>query len=351
MMRIARFILLLLTALVLHSPGAFAQASGPATGTETAQPSPAEGQGQTGLFAQPGSIGESLKSWLNQFESFRTGLIGGATTLSRSLTSEADKIAFGLAVVTLTLAGIRFAATSDPVSAWTEVFETLLMLGIFASLYTGYDKFGPGIYEYFQKLADKVAGTQAMTPAMTLASVGAGFIDSYLESMKAASGISDVLKILFAGILLVAAFVLCAIASMLYTFFIALGEIAAAIGIVIGPIAVALGFSDYSRRYFTSWLDFMIGASMYSVVAAIMARLVSSALVSTLSEQQSVGTATLSGAAYAMSVALFMILVAFELPKIAGAIFGSGGGISGGGVMRVGLKAAGGIGKFLAKSK
>jgi hypothetical protein len=92
----------------------------------------------------------------------------------------------------------------------------------------------------------------------------------------------------------------------------------------------------------------MIGASMYSVVAAVMARLVSSALVSTLIDQKSAGTATLAGAVYAMSIALFMILVAFELPKIAGAIFGSGGGISGGGAMRVGLKAAGGIGKFLA---
>ncbi|WP_066733053.1 type IV secretion system protein [Cupriavidus sp. D384] len=349
-MQIARFIVLLLTTLLLHSPAVFAQASAPQTGTEAAQTTP-DTAAPKGLFSQPGSIGESLKSWLSQFESFRTGLIGGATTLSKSLTPDADKIAFGLAVITLTLAGIQFAATSDPVSAWTEVFEKLLMLGIFASLYTGYDKFGPGIYEYFKHLADKVAGTQAMTPAMTLAAVGAGFIDSYIQSMKAASGISDVLMIAFAGLMLMAAFVLCAIASLLYTFFISLGEIAAAIGIVIGPIAVALGFSDYSRRYFTSWLDFMIGASMYSVVAAIMARLVSSALVSTLSEQQSAGTATLSGAAYAMSVAFCMILVAFELPKLAGAIFGSGGGISGGGAMRVGLKAAGGIGKFLAKAK
>ena len=150
---------------------------------------------------------------------------------------------------------------------------------------------------------------------------------------------------------MLAAFVFCALAALLYTFFISLGEIAAAIGIVIGPIAVALGFSDYSRRYFSSWLDYMIGASMYSVVAAVMARLVSSALVSTLIDQKSAGTATLAGAVYAMSIALFMILVAFELPKIAGAIFGSGGGISGGGAMRVGLKAAGGIGKFLAKLK
>lgn len=350
-MRIARFIALFLTALLLHAPAVFAQSSGGGTGTETTQSTDTSNIAQAGLFSQPGSIGESLKSWLNQFKSFRTGLIAGATNLSKTIRPDADKIAFGLSILTVTLAGLRFAGTSDPVTAWTDIFEVLLLLGIFASLYTGYDKFGPGIYEYFQSLADKIAGTQAMDPAMTLASVGAGFMDSYLESMKAASGIGDVLKILFAGILLVIAFILCAMGALLYTFFIAIGEIAAAVGIVIGPIAVALAFSDYSRRYFTSWLDFMIGASMYSVVAAIMARLVSSALVSTLTDQKDVGQATLAGATYAMSVALFMLFVAFELPKIASAIFGSGGGVSGGGAMRFGLKAAGGIGKFLGKGK
>ncbi|MBP0500524.1 hypothetical protein J8J32_20845, partial [Mycobacterium tuberculosis] len=90
-----------------------------------------------------------------------TGLVGGAATVGKTHAPGAGRSAFGPGVVPLTLAGVRFAAASQPVAAWTEVFETLLMLGIFASLYTGYDKFGPGIYEYFQHLADKIAGTQA----------------------------------------------------------------------------------------------------------------------------------------------------------------------------------------------
>lgn len=341
----ARVIVLLFSVLALHSGAVYAQASGPDTGTEAQQPN----KPSVGLGAQKGTIGESIQKWLEQFTSFRTGLIAGATTLSKTVKPDADKIAFGLGVITLTLAGLRFAATSDPVSAWTDFFETILLLGIFASIYAGYDKFGPGIYDYFQSLASKIAGTDATTPGLTLASVGAGFMDSYIESMSAAQGISDVLKIIFAGIPLVIAFVFCAAAACLYVIFISLGEVSAAIGIVIGPIAVALGLSEYTRRYFTSWLDFMIGASMYTVVATIMAKLVSSALVSTLAEQKGVGTATLAGAAYAMSVAIFMLIVALELPKIATGIFGSGGGVSGGGAMRIGLKAAGGIGKFLSK--
>ena len=349
-MSITRFLLVLLTALLLHTGAAVAQSSGNATGTETAGP-PKTDTSLSQLFSQPGAIGEAMENWLKQFSSFRTGLISGATNLSKTLRPEANKIAFGLAVVSLTLAGIRFAATSDPVSAWTEVFETLLMLGIFTSLYTGYETFGPGIYDYFQSLSDKIAGTQALDSSYTLARVGAGFIDAYIESMRSAEGISDVLKVLFAGLLLVVAFIFCSFASLLYAFFISLGQIQASIGIVIGPIAVALAFSDYTRRFFTSWLDFMIGASMYMVVATVMGKLISSALTSTLLEQKSVGQGTLAGAWYAVNVSIFMLLVAFELPKIAGAIFGSGGGVSGGGAMRFGLKAAGGIGKFLVKSK
>ncbi len=342
---IARLFLILISAFALQAGSAIAQS--PASGTETAATPAAPSI--PGVSAVKGSIAESIQSWLGQFQSFRVGLIAGAKDLSRTLTPHTDKIAFGLGVITLTLAGIRFAATADPVSAWTDFFEGILVLGIFASLYTGYDKFGPGVYEYFQFLADKIAGTRAMDPSFTLAAVGGGFIDAFLASMSAASGIVDVLKIVIAGIPLGLAFFFCLLASLLYTFFIALGEISASIGIVIGPLAVALGLSDFSRRFFFSWLDFMIGASMYTVVATIMARLVSTALVSTLVHQKDVGQATLAGASYAVSVSIFMLLVAFELPKIAGAIFGSGGGISGGGVARAGLKAAGGVGKFLAK--
>ncbi|MCY0852651.1 type IV secretion system protein [Cupriavidus sp. D39] len=56
-----------------------------------------------------------------------------------------------------------------------------------------------------------------------------------------------------------------------------LGELQVAVGVVVGPIAVALAFSSFTRRYFTAWLDYMFSGSLYIVVAAIISRLVTAA--------------------------------------------------------------------------
>jgi len=341
-----RLLILLVTAVLLHANVAFAQTEIPPLMTA----SQAEESTKTppSFSGEKGTIAESLKSWVGQFDAFRSGLIASATPLSQTIRSETDKVAYGLALITLTLAGIRFAATNDPTTAWTDIFEAFMLLGIFAAIYAGFDKFAPGIFEWFQMLANKIAGTRASNPALTLISVGAGFLDTYNKAMDAASGLS-ILSVALSGIVLIITFVVCAVAALLYSFFIALGEVQAAVGIVVGPLAVALAFSDYSRRFFVSWLDFMISASMYTVVASVMARLVSSAFTSTMVDQTAIGTKSLAGAAYALGVAIFMLLVALEIPKMAGAIFGSGGGLSGGAAGRLGMKAASGIGGFLAK--
>ncbi|QEZ48874.1 conjugal transfer protein (plasmid) [Cupriavidus oxalaticus] len=341
-----RLLMLLVTAVLLHTSTAFAQSASP----DANAASQSQGSAATPpSFSGPkGTVAESLKSWVGQFETFRNGLIASATSLSQAIRPETDKVAYGLALITLTLAGIQFAATNNPTTAWTDIFEAFMLLGIFAAIYVGYDQFAPGIYDWFRMLADKIAGTRSSNPALTLISVGAGFLDSYNQAMDAASGLSK-LGVALSGLILIFTFVVCAIAALLYSFFIALGEVQAAVGIVVGPLAVALAFSDYSRRFFVSWLDFMIGASMYTVVASVMARLVSSAFTSTIVDQPEIGTTSLAGAAYALGVAMFMLLVALEIPKMAGAIFGSGGGLSGGAVGRLGMKAAGGLGGFLAK--
>lgn len=298
------------------------------------------------IVPQPGTIGEAFSNFLKKFSDFTPNLITGATALSTTVRPEADKIAFGLAVITLTFAALRFAVTNDPATAWTELLEAILVLGIFAALYSGYTQFGPGIYNWFSQLSTKISGTNTTDSSIVLASIGGSFIDSFLKALSAAAWY-QVPGVVFSGLLLMFAFILCEIASLVYTFFISLGMIQVAIGIVIGPIAVALGFHDYSRRFFNSWLDFMIGGSMYVVVAAIMGKLVVSSFAASISDINAVGTSSSASAAQAIGYALLMIFVAFEIPKIAGAIFGSGGGISGGGAMRAGMKAAGGLGKFL----
>ena len=49
-------------------------------------------------------------------------------------------------------------------------------------------------------------------------------------------------------------------------------------GIVLGPIAIALGFSCYTRNYFMKWLDWMISAGMYVVMVAILIKLLGSTI-------------------------------------------------------------------------
>ena len=339
-----RYLLLVATALALFVSPCYAQSGAPGSpesALPAGTPSPVDGggNGATAIAPAPGSIGEALLKVLNGFKSFRSGLVAGAVSLSSSLNTEAGKIAFGLGVIALTLAAIQFAATSDPTTAWTGLLEAFLVLGIFSTLFVSYTAFAPGLYEWFQSLADKISGTRASNPAFVLASIAGSFIDSFTKSIGAAKWY-DIAGVLFASFLLVFAFAFCAIAALLYSFFIALGEIQVAIGIVIGPIAVSLGFFEYTRRFFSSWLDFMISGSMYVVVAAIMGKLVASALTSSLDTVSTVGTAAPASAAYACGVAIFMIFVALEIPKIAGAIFGSGGGASGGGVIRLATKLA-----------
>nr|WP_315597416.1 type IV secretion system protein [uncultured Cupriavidus sp.] len=336
---VRRMLVLIAALLLIHSGSVIAETQ-PSTDTSKQDAALA-----ALVMPQPGSIGEAFSNFLNKFGDFTPNLITGATALSTTVRPEADKIAFGLAVITLTFAALRFAGTSDPTSAWTDLLETVLVIGVFAALYSGYTQFGPGIYNWFSQLSTKISGTNTTNPVIVLASIGGSFIDSFLKALSAASWY-QILGVAFSGLLLAVAFTLCEIAALVYTFFISLGMIQVAIGIVIGPIAVALGFHDYSRRFFNSWLDFMIGGSMYIVVAAIMGKLVISSFAASISDINAVGTNSSASAAQAIGYALLMIFVAFEIPKIAGAIFGSGGGISGGGAMRVGLKAAGGLGKF-----
>jgi len=61
-----------------------------------------------------------------------------------------------------------------------------------------------------------------------------------------------------------------------------------------------------------------------------------------LSKMNDIGTDTVAAAAYALGMAIMLLLVSLEIPKLAGAVFGSGAGASGGsaisGVARGGWK-------------
>ncbi|MFC4524778.1 type IV secretion system protein [Cupriavidus pinatubonensis] len=285
----------------------------------------------------PGDVGQGIKKALDKMNGMRSGLIQAAVRLSERTRPDANKIAFGLGVITLVLAGLRFAATSDAVSAWTDLLDTFLVVGIFASLYASYTSFGPGLFVWFNDLAQAInGGADIYNVPISLARTGGSFYDSVLRTLLA--GFANPLKLIDAvvsAILFGLAFIAVLIAALIYSWFILVGHLQVAVGIVVGPLAVAFGMADISRKYFTAWLDYMVTGSMYMVVAAIISQLVSTTLLSIVTDVGNIGTDTLLAASYALSVAILLVFVALEIPRISGSLFGTGGGVSGTGGMKM----------------
>lgn len=298
----------------------------------------------------PGEVGQGIKKALDKMNGLRSGLIQAATSLSERTRDDADKIAFGLGVITLVFAGLRFAATSDAVAAWTDLFETFLVVGIFASLYASYASFAPGLFVWFNHLAQTInGGVDIYNVPISLARTGGSFYDSVLRTLLA--GFANPLKLIDAvvsAILFGLAFIAVLIAALIYSWFILVGHLQVAVGIVVGPLAVAFGMADISRKYFTAWLDYMVTGSMYMVVAAIISQLVSATLLSIVTDVGNIGTDTLLAASYALSIAILLGFVALEIPRIAGSLFGTGGGVSGTGGMKIFGRGAWNLGRKLA---
>lgn len=301
----------------------------------------------------PGDIGEGIKKALNKMNGLRSGLIQGATSLSDRVRSESDKVAFGLGVIALVLAGLRWASTSDAVTAWTDFLESIFFVGIFAALYTSYTSFGPAIYVWFDAIATSInGGVNVYDLPITLANTAGNFYDSIVRILIA--GLSNPLRFVDAVLAAVAfgfACIAVLIAALIYSWYILVGNLMVAVGIVVGPLAVAFGMLDITRKYFTAWLDYMVTGSMYMVVAAIITQLVTASLLSIVTDVGNIGTDTTLAASYALSIAIVLVFIAMEIPKIAGSLFGTGGGISGTGGMKMLGRGAWNLGSKLAGKK
>nr|WP_315591806.1 type IV secretion system protein [uncultured Cupriavidus sp.] len=305
---------------------------------------------QTVSASQPGELGDGIKKALSKMDGMRSSLISSATSLSDRVRSESDKVAFGLGTIALVLAGLRWASTSDAVTAWTDFLEAILFLGIFSALYVSYTSFGPAIFVWFDKIATAInSGVDIYNLPMTLAGTAGKFYDSIVRTLIA--GLNNPLKLVDAIVAAVAfTFALLSVlaAAIIYSWFILVGHLMVAVGIVVGPLAVAFGMLDISRKYFAAWLDYMVTGSLYMVVAAIMAQLVSSPIQDIVSGVSNVGTDTTLAASYALSISIVLIFIAMEIPKISGSLFGTGGGISGTGGFKMLGRGAANLGKKLA---
>ena len=238
---------------------------------------------------------------------------------------------------------MRFAATKDPVMAWVALCEELGILGIFASIYVGFGSWAPNFYKWFVSLANDIGGAD-MTSALSIMGNAAGQV--FDSAVQAWSGIGIKLTmipdVVIATIPLFLAWALLSVTSIIFLFFINIGQLQFAAGVVTGQIAFALGFSSFTRGYFKSWLDYMVSAGMYIVVAAILMRLVTHSMVNAVHDAAALGLTTAGAAAQVFDLAFFVFLVSFEIPKIAG-MFGGGANASGAVIGKVAKAATAGV--------
>ena len=303
----------------------------------TPKPTPSDNSGAT---FKPGEVGTGSKKALAAITSLFNAVIGTAVTASELVKPEADKLAGGLAVITVVLAFARYAAMPNPTLAWLSVFEELATLGIFASIYIGYASFATGFYGWFGTLANDISGANVSGGATGLGAAASDLYDAFAKAFNGAEWYQYP-KLFMAMGPIILAYLLLSITAVVFTFFANIGQLQAAAGIVMGQIAVALGFSSFTRGYFKSWLDYMVSACMYTVVAAILMKLVSGSLLSALEVGRTIGLSTDVGASYVFDLSFFVFLVSFEIPKIAG-MFGGGASASGGILGTVAKKAASG---------
>jgi hypothetical protein len=306
--------------------------------SNTSSPS-TKGSSAAATLVKPGEIGQGNVKAMTKITAMFASVIKTAADASQSISQESDKFAGGLAVITIVLAAIRFAATKDPVMAWVALFEELGMLGIFASFYIGYATWVPSFYNWFQTLSSDIAGGTNMGSSLSIIGNAAGQIYDSVVQAFAGAGWTEYISVLIGVFPLLCAWLLLSITSVVLLFFINVGQLQFACGAVMGQIAFALGFSSFTRGYFKSWLDFMISSGMYMVVAATMLKLVTGSLVNAVRDAASQGLTTALSAGYVFDLAFFVFLVSFEIPKIAG-MFGGGSGASGAALGKVAKAAA-----------
>ncbi|MFM0416896.1 type IV secretion system protein [Paraburkholderia aromaticivorans] len=307
------------------SPASFAQSTGTTTGSSaTAAP----------LSSNNGDFTKGSTDAVNQISGLLGNIIPAAVDASAGVLKEANKFAWGLGVITLVLVGIRFSGTHHPISAWVNLFEELAILGIFVALYLGYTTSAPGFWNWFQQLAADIGGGANNLMSTQMSTLAGSVLDALKAKISLVRAITDLNAMLTDVVVLVLAFLAMCLASVVFMYFSAVGQIQAAVGIVLGPIAIALGFSSYTRGYFQKWLDWMIHSGMYVVMVAVLVKLVGSSISNALSNATRVGSSTQVSGAYVFDLAIFVLLLSFEIPKLAG-MFGSGAGASGTGALKL----------------
>lgn len=321
-LRAMLLVLCVLTGAVVSAPAALAQTT--STGSASTTP----------LSSNPGDFAKGSSDALTQISGLLGNIIPAAVTASSGVMTEANKFAWGLGVISLVLVGIRFSGTHHPIAAWVTLFEELAILGIFVALYLGYTTSAPGFWSWFQQLATDIGGGSDNSISTQMTTLAGNVIDAIKAKVSVVNVLTQFNTMLTDIVVLALAFLAMCLASVVFMYFSAVGQIQAAVGIVLGPIAIALGFSSYTRGYFQKWLDWMIHSGMYVVMVAVLVKLVGSAISTAVATATTVGNQNQVSGAYVFDLAIFVLLLSFEIPKLAG-MFGSGAGATGTGALKL----------------
>jgi hypothetical protein len=302
-----------------------AQTTGTTTGSSTTT---------APLSSNNGDFTKGSTDAIAQMQGLLGDIIPAAVLASASVLTESNKFAWGLGVISLVLVGIRFSGTHHPISAWVNLFEELAILGIFVALYLGYTTSAPGFWNWFQQLATDIGGGTNNSISTQMSTLAGSVLDALKAKVTVITVLTQFNATLTDVIVLLLAFLVMCIASVVFMYFSAVGQIQAAVGIVLGPIAIALGFSSYTRGYFQKWLDWMIHSGMYVVMVAVLMKLMGTNISSAVHNATTVGSSTQVSGAYVFDLAVFILLLSFEIPKLAG-MFGSGAGATGTGALKL----------------
>lgn len=267
-------------------------------------------------------------------QDFADRVKSSALGLSGRTTGTALKLAGVLALANLMWATMM--AMLEKRSVIASVTETLLFASIAAVLISNYTTLVETVYGVAMSVLQAVG-----------LDVGQAFVDFFKSIFdpvhKIFSAISESKgdewtwefgKVLLEGllsilILVVAAwFLLQASASMMGVFI--MGPIFVGVGIVFGPIMCATLAANYTRQWFSQWLNFLVGASFLTVVSVVVMKLLSGVFSSAFTQL---------GSGQTVAVALGVAMLAaglsklFEsIPSITDAIFpgrtGAGGAIN-----------------------
>lgn len=267
-------------------------------------------------------------------QDFADRVKSSALGLAGSVNGPAMKLAGGLALANLMWA--TMIAMLEKKSLVASAVETLIFASLAAVLISNYTTLVDTVYNLAMGVLRAVG--------LDVGTVFVDFFKSIFDPVhKIFSAISEnktdewnwefgkvLIEGLFSILILVVAawFLLQASASMMGVFI--MGPIFLGVGIVFGPLMCATLAANYTRQWFSQWLNFLVGASFLTVTSVVVMKLLSGVFSSAFTQL---------GSGQTVAVALGVAMLAaglgklFEsIPSITDAIFpgrtGAGGAIN-----------------------